>query len=308
MHPGCALQRGTHGVRLRLRRHEHGPVPLRRVRHCVRARRVRERQLRSGGGPRDEPELSARYCRGRDQRLFHGRDRCLQTPEIRPRARREDGSREPPRRGFQRHYACAHYIGWGESILARSDIDPVRPAFWAQTSNVFAAPVAGGSAVPIALATEPFGLAVDAANVYWTDTAIGQVMKMPKSGGTPVVLSTGGFSPLRITVDAANVYFSSSDGPLRRVPIAGGPTVAVTSVAVTAADIAVDGANLYWTGAGAGLAPGVYRVPLAGGTLVRLASSLSNEFANGLALDSAFVYWTEGDILANTGRVRRLGK
>lgn len=57
---------------------------------------------------------------------------------------------------------------------------------------------------------EPNGIAVDATTVYWTSTVDGTVMKIPKSGGTPMMVALGQISPIAIAVDATNVYWTDS--------------------------------------------------------------------------------------------------
>jgi kumamolisin len=181
--------------------------------------------------------------------------------------------------------------------------------FWIETGDVFELAVSGGTPTSIAPATEPFGLTIDANNVYWTNSAVRHVMSVAKTGGATTVLATTSDSPLRIAVDNVNVYFGGALIPLQSVPKAGGAVTTLVSGSLAPASIAVDAGFVYWTEEGIGtLAAGVYRVPLAGGAFRQLVAA--NGFTlGGIAVDDGFVYWTEADDSpAITGRVRRLAK
>ncbi len=80
----------------------------------------------------------------------------------------------------------------------------------------------GGAAIVTTLASgmaRPWGIAVDATDVYFTNLNGGTVMKVSKSGGDPIVIAANLSSPFGIAVDATNVYFTSSgDGRVLRAP------------------------------------------------------------------------------------------
>jgi hypothetical protein len=53
----------------------------------------------------------------------------------------------------------------------------------------------------------PFGVAVDALHVYWTDSSLGKVFRAPIGGGPAVTLAAGQHTPLSIAVNATHVVW-----------------------------------------------------------------------------------------------------
>jgi hypothetical protein len=94
-------------------------------------------------------------------------------------------------------------------------------------------------------------LAVDANNVYWTNEQDGgSVLSMPITGAaTPTTLATG-CGTSRLTVDAANVYFtnpgSTNDGSVLSVAIGGGSVTTLVTGQAAPEAIVNDASSLYW--------------------------------------------------------------
>ena len=78
--------------------------------------------------------------------------------------------------------------------------------------------------------SSPYGIAVDGANVYWTNNVGGTVMKAPISGGPATTIASGQASPYDIAVDANNVYWTNNvGGTVMQAPLRGGLAVALAS-------------------------------------------------------------------------------
>lgn len=172
-------------------------------------------------------------------------------------------------------------------------------AYWADlssnqtpTSTVSKVPLAGGSpSVVYSFPGVAGGIAVDATNLYLTDTVGGEVTSVPLSGGAATKLATTqyGEKPSFITLDAANVYWrNDTSGAVMEVPKSGGTPTTISAgppCPYPGAPIAVDANNVYWGAPGA-----VMTVAKSGGTPSKLASLTG--VPTGLALDSANVYYT----------------
>lgn len=156
--------------------------------------------------------------------------------------------------------------------------------------------------------TYPVQFAVDAANVYWTEGGTsGTVKKAPLAGGAAAALASSLADPYGIAVDSANVYWTEQAGGfVKTMPIGGCGAAAPPACPLTLAAalknpqyIAVDATNVYFTefgswntGAGARNADGtINKVPIAGGTAVRLAAALNGPQT--IRADATNIYWTE---------------
>lgn len=109
-----------------------------------------------------------------------------------------------------------------------------------------------GNETPLQTGDVPWGVAVDATNLYWTEQGsgdnIGRVMKASKvDGSNPVELAGMQGSPNGITVDATHVYFANRHaGTINKVPIAGGAVVVLATDQEKPVKLVVDGTHVYW--------------------------------------------------------------
>jgi len=164
--------------------------------------------------------------------------------------------------------------------------------------------------------SEPAGIAVDSAWVYWTandpsSLTGGAVRKAPVGGGAVTDLASGRSGPNPITVDSTNVYWGEATtlGIIMKVPIDGGaPTTLASGSDIFAFGIAVDSTNVYWTNYGEN-PPTLMMVPIDGGVPTTLASSAEPNDVGlaGIALQAGTVFWVDvGTNVGNDGTVMAL--
>lgn len=159
--------------------------------------------------------------------------------------------------------------------------------------------------VTVLASSRPSPLVVDASSVYWTDY---DIKKMSLNGGTVTTLAPSGSSNY-IAIDANNVYFTFPY--ISMVSKNGGTTTSFT-LSGGNAGIAVDSSSVYWAvygaiGSGYGNGGSVKKVALTGGPVITLAAA---DYAYSIAADSTSVYYCDGGLIkkidTNSGIVTSL--
>jgi hypothetical protein len=150
-------------------------------------------------------------------------------------------------------------------------------------------------------------LTLDTQNIYWTVVyaAPGQpnVLSLPKSGGTPVVLATqtfpsatlpSGAEPFAIATDGKHVFWADiAANTINQIDTNGANLMTIAQGQQDPRGVAADGTNVYWVNAGSpSVAASVYQVPVGGGAPQLLAGGLAPSFLISLAVAGGNVYWT----------------
>jgi hypothetical protein len=82
--------------------------------------------------------------------------------------------------------------------------------------GVFSLAATGGEPKPLAMPQLPLGLAVDDANVYFSDRTRGTVEFVPRAGGAAVPLATAQLGPDAVALDDDFVYWVNTGGSVVR--------------------------------------------------------------------------------------------
>ena len=165
-------------------------------------------------------------------------------------------------------------------------------------------PCSAPPGTPTVVATSTFlilGLAVQGGQLYYSSfDGNMELFRVDLDGGTPTLLGsipmTEGVSYFgnNVAANATHVYWTTdntnfADGELAEIGLDGGSQQALaTQQPGGPVSPILDATNLYWADQGTTDGGSIWKLPLAGGPAVRLASATSPYF---LTLDATSVYW-----------------
>jgi hypothetical protein len=161
--------------------------------------------------------------------------------------------------------------------------------FGALDGGVLSVPLEGGPTAALTSGWMALGIAIDEANVYWTDSANpdGKVVRIAKGGGAPTTLATGQPWAHGVAVDATHVYWtnavSMAGGSVHATPLGGGAVTALAANEDQPHSMVVASGSVFWA-----TLVGVNRVPITGGSATVVAEGA---FPGGLTADGTHVYW-----------------
>jgi hypothetical protein len=156
--------------------------------------------------------------------------------------------------------------------------------------------------------TEGFmsGVAVDSAHVYWVDNGTGNVGRASLDGGSIepefVPAAEPGTSASGIAVGPSGIYWTrQSPAAIMHAELDGSEAFAVPASleGKTPCGVAVDSQYVYFGWAAGGGIFGVSRVPVGGGEVTPVTTTATGYC--GVAVDPAFVYWTNGSFFFTGG-------
>lgn len=212
-------------------------------------------------------------------------------------------------------------ISGAKAGFTRLAVDGTK-AYWAMRTpaSIWFAPLNGNDvpAAPLASAASsmltketvdnPYGVAVDATHVYWSDEDRNVIKRRSLSTlGTDIladVVLSSELGPRDIALDAKNVYWTTNAGLIRSLAKDGsGMPVTLASGQTGLEPIIVDSQYVYWTN---WVNNGdVSRVRKDGGKVEVLASGQKAPFS--IAQDCGTIYWTNQNMF-ETGQIVKLTK
>ncbi len=162
-------------------------------------------------------------------------------------------------------------------------------------------PVDAGSVVVLASGlSSPFGLQVDANNVYWSTLVplSGQILKCAKGGcgSSPTVLVDGRPEPFIVALDATRVYWTEFGGTgVASCNALSGcndtPTLYGGAGTTGQGGLVVQSTNVYWTDA---TTTSIFACPVSGCSSPTTIATNQGYLA-GIAADANNVYWVQFD-------------
>jgi sugar lactone lactonase YvrE len=158
-------------------------------------------------------------------------------------------------------------------------------------SDILYVPVGGGTVtqLPNATGNRGAGLIASGNFIYWADYAAGTINETPKAGqsGSTRAVVTGLTQPLRVAVDAQNVYWTSTAGAGAAHLTNGASVWTTNQTGGKAWGLAIDNSNVFYADFVLGE---IVKVDIGTGSASVFAPN--QPAARGLSSDASNIYWT----------------
>jgi hypothetical protein len=133
-----------------------------------------------------------------------------------------------------------------------------------------------------------------------TGNNTGKVERVPKSGGTPQTLAFERTSEQGVAVDQANVYWTNTAGDVMKEAVDGGPLVPLAFLQSNPFAVAVDATSIYWVGNDAAGSAGVFKTSLDGGAVTTVTSGWAYSIGFALDATSVYFTTYDGYVVRVT--------
>jgi hypothetical protein len=174
------------------------------------------------------------------------------------------------------------------------DATDVYVANYGGAGDILKVPKTGGTFTSIAMSSTPWGLALDATHVYWSDED-GTVMRVDKDGQNPIQIASGDAGAYGLALDATHVFWASLiSGEIKRANLDGTGVTTLATGQTDAFAMVVDATRVYWLRQSGG---GIWSVEKTGGA-PKLVTAQPTLWA--MAIDSSGLYWTAFNKIGRT--------
>ncbi len=153
----------------------------------------------------------------------------------------------------------------------------------------------------------PWGIAVDATHVYFTNAAAtGTVRRVPIGGGAVETIASGQLRPRDLAVNATHVYWTNRDGgELKRWRKTDGLVEVMASGQAGPNAIAIDGSDVFWTNLDDGTVKRVSQTSGSGGSTVLFSDAFDRTTGLGPDWSVRGGYSTDGNAVSTLETVDR---
>lgn len=121
-------------------------------------------------------------------------------------------------------------------------------AYFAGGTFVAKVPLGGGTVTTLATGGQPYRLAINSTDLFWSDPPAGTILSVPIGGGSTTTVGSSLTHPLELALDASNIYWTCNwCGTVSKMPIGGGTVTTLAGGLTNPVGIAVDSTYVYYS-------------------------------------------------------------